>query len=165
MLLNEDVTFEHVRFVSYDAKLCFVGTPRRTLLSKGDHLYRLDYLPTNQWDTQIWWMQENTFHSLLDQAENDSEEFRSLAESGLALPAVQSRPLQGQADAGETYKRLTVTEIQLKQPVYGWVGIASAYKDQKGGLEQVMLPNLYIRGDQYHSNHAALRRTYLIPVK
>jgi hypothetical protein len=85
--------------------------------------------------------------------------------SGLALPPVQSRPLKGQPDPKDIYKRLAVTEIQLKQPAYGWVGIASAHKTQGGGLEQVMLPNLYIRGDQFHSDHAALRRTYSIPVK
>ena len=168
MLLNQDVSFEHVRFVSYDAGLAFVDTPRKTLLSKGDRLFRLDYMATNQWATQIWWMQAPVFQTLLDRAENDSEKFRSLAESGLALPPVQSWVADakgGPPKPGDTYTRLAVTEIELKRPVYAWVGIAAAHKEQKGGLEQVMLPNLYIRGDQFHSNHAALRHTRLIQVK
>jgi hypothetical protein len=164
MLLNQDVDFRQVRWavsrvkaddgrvVSYDKAMSFVGVPLKIRLDRGAHLFRLDYLATNEWAVKPWWIQELVFRKLLDDAQKDPEAFRKKAEEGLALEEKE-------------YKRLAVMEIVLKQPVFGWVGLASAIQDQPGGLEQVLLPNLHIRGDWYHSAHAALHKTYSIPVK
>src|SRR5216684_3363970 len=119
MLLNQDVDFRQVRWavsrvkaadgraISYDKGMSFAGTPL---------MFRLDYLATNEWAVKPWWIQETVFRKLVDDAQNDPESFRKKAEQGLALEE-------------KAYKRLAVIEIELTQPVYGWVGVASAVQD------------------------------------
>jgi hypothetical protein len=158
MHLNEEYTFHDVRyFVSrrfspYDVGFCFVGEPRKQLLPAGTGLVRLDYQDAPVWDvfTKVWWMRQAVFESLLERAES-ARDLRLQWQHGQAMPK-----------SGGV--RTLVIEIELTQPVYAWVGLASPLFHKSGGLEQVYLPNLaHDRPGINRSRYARLRRTYTLP--
>ncbi len=171
MILNQELGFDQVRWAiahsahertSYDTKKSFLGIPVKQRLEPPAKLFRLDYIAAGRQFLEVWWMREPVFQSLVAQAHRDPAMFRQNAEAGHALPPVTSKPLKNPKGPIEVFDRLSATEIQLTQPVYAWVGIASKLFDKPGGLEQVFLPNLHERGNPGFSDHARIVRTYWI---
>lgn len=163
-ILNQEFGFDEVRWAvsrrtSYDVGSGFTGTPRKSRLEAGAKLYRLDLLADGKHFLQVWWTPEEVYRKLLRQGEKTSEAFRQRAEAALALPKPRTRPLQG---TPETLDRLTVTEIELTQPVYAWTGMTRPLFGQPGGVGQVYLPNLCLSENPRFSAHARLVRTYLL---
>ncbi|MEO7146135.1 MAG: hypothetical protein ABI165_21785 [Bryobacteraceae bacterium] len=153
MILNQEFGFDEVRWAisratrSYDTKIAFLGAPVKTRLEPREVLFRLDSMAAGRQFLEVWRMREAVFRSLILQARSGSGGLRSAAENGLALPSRE---------------RLSVTEIELIQPVCAWVGAANSLFGKPGGSEQVFLPNLYARGNPRTSSCAKLRRTYWI---
>lgn len=166
LYLNQDLQFDEVRrartvalrgeardgttrSTSYDARASFDGTPVRTLLPTETVLYRLVPLATGTYFADPWWMPKKVFEELHNDAAGSRHGggrlFRAYVTQHLALPAAS---------------QLCIVEIELTQPVYAWVGNASALFNRTGGMEQVFLPNLANRGDPRSSRHARLVRTY-----
>jgi hypothetical protein len=162
MILNEELGYDDWARgnTRYDASQSFIGIPERKRLDPPTALYRLDYMARGQQFLEVWWMQESVFNSLIKTAQRDPARFRQMAEDGHALPALKSKPIGG--GAGEEYERLSVTQIRLTQPVYALVGAASGLFGKPGGLDQVFLPNLHVRGSPRCSDHAVLCKTYWI---
>ncbi|MCS7315301.1 MAG: hypothetical protein RMI94_12155 [Bryobacterales bacterium] len=159
MYLNEEYSFHDVRYpisrrVSpYDVGLSFVGEPRKELLPAGTRLIRLDYqhAPISDIFTRVWWMRRAVFERLLSDSES-ARELRARWQQGQAMP---------KSAAG---LRTLVVEIELMEPVYAWVGLASPLFHKAGGLEQVYLPNLaHDRIGPNRSRYARLVRIYTLP--
>lgn len=158
MYLNEEYTIRDVRYAisrrasPYDAALSFVGEPRKELLPAGMRLMRLDYQHAPLLDvfTRVWWMKRLVFERLLGESES-ARELRTQWQQGQAMP---------RSPAG---LRTLIIEIELTEPVYGWVGLASPLFHKSGGLEQVYLPNLaHDRIAPNRSRYARLARIYTL---
>ena len=153
--LNQELSFDEVRWAttrktSYDSRASFVGAPRKTLLPVSTNLFRLVHLATTLWFDGVWWMPEAVFKELHDEvnrsAHGSGRLLRNYVAEYMALPK------------GDT--QLCVIEIQLKTPVYGWVGQSAPLMGRPGGMEQVYLPNLAQRGDPKFSDHARKVQSY-----
>jgi hypothetical protein len=153
--LNSGVGFDEVRWatlrkISYDSRLSFQGTPRKTLLAAKTHLFRLVPLATGVYFDSVWWMPESVFNELRNDVNRSSHGggrlFRNYVAQFLALPS------------GDT--QLCAVEIELVTPVYAWLGKSAALFDRPGGTEQVFLPNLAERGQARFSPYARMVRTY-----
>ena len=141
MILNQELGFDQVRWAfmhsahgpaSYDTRKAFLGAPVKRRLEAPTRLFRLDYITRGQQFLEVWWMREPVFQSLVAQAGNDPARFRQSAEAGHALPPVKSKPIPNSGGPIEVYDRLSVTEIELVQPVYAWVGLARGLFDRPG---------------------------------
>jgi len=153
--LNQTLGFDEVRWAtmrktSYDSRASFQRAPRKELLPNGTRLYRLLPLATGQYFDSAWWMPQATFSELLEDASRSSRGggrlFRNYVAEFMALPSGSSQ--------------LCVVEIELKNPVYAWVGPSAALFNRPGGMEQVFLPNLSDLGNPGTSTSARLVRTY-----
>jgi len=154
-LLNQDLGFDEVRWAtlrrtSYDSRMAFQGSPQKTLLPAGTHLFRLAVMATGAYFDAVWWMPEAVFRELHDDANRSAHGggrlFRNYIAQYLALPSADTK--------------LCAVEIQLTTSVYAWTGRSSPLFDRPGGMEQVYLPNLSDRGSPRTSAHATLLRTY-----
>lgn len=153
--LNQALGFDEVRWAtmrktSYDSRQSFHGSPQKKLLPAGTHLFRLVPLTTGVYFDAVWWMPENVFTELHDDANRSGRGggrlFRNYVAQFLALPSGS--------------KQLCVVEIELIKPVYAWVGHSAALFDRPGGMDQIYLPNLAERGNPRTSADATLVRTY-----
>jgi hypothetical protein len=153
--LNQNVGFDEVRWAtmrgsSYDSRKSFRGAPTKLQLSPGTRLYRLVRLTTGRYFSDPWWMPQNVFKELHQDA-NQSKHgggrlFRNYIGQYMALPSSETQ--------------LCVVEIELTDYVYAWVGHSSALFNRPGGMEQVFLPNLAERGSPGFSSHARVVHTY-----
>jgi hypothetical protein len=137
--LNQSLGFDEVRWAttrktSYDSLVAFAGNPVKQALPVGVRLFRLLRLATGAYFDGVWWMPEDVFTEL----QNDAK--------FMALPSGNSQ--------------LCVVEIELTKQVYGWVGKSSPLFGRPGGMEQVFLPNLQDRDYPRSSLHAKVVRTY-----
>ena len=154
-LLNQDLGFDEVRWaisrrVSYDSGLSFVGSPNKTRLSQGTHLFRLVHMMGAHPFDGVWWMPKQVFEEILRDA-NQAQHgggalFRNYVAEALALPS-------------GSYQ-LNVIEIELTQDVYAWAGRAARLFGRPGGVEQVFLPNLPAPGSPRDSLVAKLVHSY-----
>jgi hypothetical protein len=153
--LNHDLGFDQVRWAtrrrtSYDSRESFQGEPRKILLPVGSHLFRLIPLATGTYFDAVWWIPERVFRELHDDANRAAHGggrlFRNYVAEALAVPG--------------SGRQLCVVEIELTDPVYGWVGNSAPLFGRPGGVEQVYLPNLAERGSPRSSGSARLVRTY-----
>ena len=154
--LNQDLGFDEVRWTPsrktshYDSLESFGSAPVKTLLPPGTNLFRLVHMATGLYFDAVWWMPEDVFRELHDDADRSSHGggrlFRNYVAESMALRS------------GGT--QLSVVEIRLTAPVYGWVGRSAALFGRPGGMEQIYLPNLAERGNPRVSNYAQLARTY-----
>jgi hypothetical protein len=153
--LNQQLGFDEVRWAttrktSYDSRQSFQGVPKKVQLLPGTRLYRLVRLTTGRYFSDPWWMPENVFKELHNDA-NQSKHgggrlFRNYIAQYLALPSNDTQ--------------LCVVEIELTSHVYAWTGHSSALFNRPGGVEQVFLPNLAERGSPGISSHARVVHTY-----
>jgi hypothetical protein len=153
--LNQALGFDEVRWAtlrktSYDSRASFRGAPQKKLLPVRTRLYRLVPLLTGRYFDSVWWMPEAAFSELHDDANRSSHGggrlFRNYVAEFMALPSGSSQ--------------LCVVEIELRNPVYAWVGRSAALFNRPGGMKQVFLPNLSERGNPRMSTNARLVRTY-----
>ncbi|MGD9587739.1 MAG: hypothetical protein AB7Q37_08395 [Pyrinomonadaceae bacterium] len=153
--LNSDMGFEEVRWrisrdISPDFLPSFDGTPVKCLLKDGTSLVRLIWVPTETVLEGVWWMPRKVFDQLRNennQAEHGSgRQLRTYIGQALSLPSANYQ--------------LSVAEIELVQPVYGWEGLAAPLFGRPGGSKQFYIPNLSEPGNPRHSLHARVLRTY-----
>lgn len=153
--LNHEFGFDEVRWAtmrktSYDSRASFQGTPKKELLAAGTRLYRLVPLVTGDCFKYVWWMPEDVFSTLRDDANHSSHGsgrlLRNYVAQFMALPSGNAQ--------------LCAIEIELTQPVYAWVGRSAPLFNRPGGMEQIFLPNLAERGNPRTSTNARLVRTY-----
>ena len=147
-----------------DVSLSFVGTPAKKELLPGTVLYRLDIPVVLGIFMRVWWMKEPVFYRLFARAGSSSSALRREWQNRLAM----SEPSAGEPGklggwTGETATRTQVLVIKTMQPVFAWVGIASALHQKEGGEEQVYLPNLAHGAGPNRSDYACLFRTYTLP--
>jgi len=153
--LNHDLGFDQVRWAtlsrtSYDSRQSFQGKPQKTLLPAGTRLFRLLRLAVGTYFEAVWWIPEQVFRELHDSAQRAEHGggrlFRNYVAESLALPGSNTQ--------------LCAVEIELKKPVYAWVGRSAALFGRPGGVNQVFLPNLADRGAPLSSTNARVVRTY-----
>ena len=153
--LNQDLGFDEVRWAttrrtSYDTRASFQGAPKKTLLPLKTKLYRLMPLANGQYFNGVWWMPEDVYTELRNDANQSAHGggrlFRNYVAQYMALPSGGNQ--------------LCVVEIELTKNVYAWVGHSAPLFNRPGGMEQVYLPNLYDRGNPATSSHARLVGTY-----
>jgi hypothetical protein len=153
--LNQGIGFDEVRWAttrktSYDARISFLGTPKKELLFSGTRLYRLLHLPNGRYFDGVWWMPKDVFneiHHEANQATHGSGPlFRNYVAQYLALPSGSFQ--------------LCVVEIELVQHVYAWTGSSAPLFGRPGGVQQVFLPNLAERGDARTSSYARILTTF-----
>lgn len=56
--------------------------------------------------------------------------------------------------------QLGVVEIELTANVYAWLGMSKPLFGKRGGMEQVFLPNLAVRGEPRRSAFAKIKNSY-----
>ena len=149
--LNQSLGFDEVRWAttrktSYDSLVAFAGNPVKQALPVGVRLFRLLRLATGAYFDGVWWMPEDVFTELQNDAKGSGRLFRNYVAQFMALPSGNSQ--------------LCVVEIELTKQVYGWVGKSSPLFGRPGGMEQVFLPNLQDRDYPRSSLHAKVVRTY-----
>ena len=153
--LNQELGFDEVRWAtmrktSYDAGASFQGPAEKRLLATGTRLYRLMNLPNGRYFESVWWMPQDVFRELHNDAAQSSHGggrlFRNYVAQYMALPSGGNQ--------------LCVVEIELTRAAYAWVGHSSPLFNRPGGMEQVYLPNLAERGSPRNSMHARIVRTY-----
>lgn len=153
--LNQELGFDEVRWAtlrktSYDSRGAFQSAPDKQLLPLGSRLFRLVPMTNGRYFEGFWWMPQSVFEQLHTDANRAAHGggrmFRNYIAQYMALPPGANQ--------------LSVVEIELTQPVYGWVGNSAPLFDRPGGMEQIYLPNLADRGQPRFSIYARLVRTY-----
>lgn len=153
--LNSDMTFEEVRWrisrqFSPDFLPSFDGSPVKRLIKEGTVLCRLIWIPNETVLEGVWWMPKKLFDQLRNDNNNSvhgsGRQLRNYIAQALSLPSGNYQ--------------LSIAEIELMQPVYGWEGMAAPLFKRPGGSSQIYIPNLSEPGNPGHSLHARILRTY-----
>jgi hypothetical protein len=141
-----------IRPISYDVELSFIDYPKKTLLTAGTVLLRLDFPVTFALFMNVWWMKQQVLEKMLHSVDPDATALRREWQHATALP---------KAAKGT---RTRIVEIILTEQVYAWVGEASPMFNKRGGAEQIYLPNLARGSGPNSSDFARLQATYTLPV-
>ena len=154
-LLNQSLGFDQVRWatnrkISYDSMQAFADLPEKTVLTPRTRLYRLLRMAVGTYFDGVWWMPEQVFKELHNDANQSSHGggrlLRNYIAQAMALPSANSQ--------------LCIVEIELTQQVYAWVGNTASLFGRPGGTEQVFLPNLADKDYPRSSPYARVVKTY-----
>jgi hypothetical protein len=118
-----------------EALLCFTRAPLRVVLQPGESLYRFGTLVSstfkgNEIFSSPWWVPQETYRRITKTAHRTRQPIVSVARAGLAI-------------ANEFNPEMDwLTILELKRPVYAWVGPARP-QPLSGGDRSVMLLGNY----------------------
>ena len=168
MYLNEDLSDDQIlitpryeQVAPSGVAAAFHGKPRKTRLDPPCTLFRISTLPDDRVFHGVWWFSKDVFEALMLESGGDRTAFVKLARIHLAVKFGWSSGMRH------------IYVVELRQPVYAWVGKVRAQKETTahlkhvtwpGGAEQIFLPNLASKEYRLTSDHARLIETYSVMV-